>query len=59
VGKLGYYLPWSLASAVLVAIASGLMSTFTPDTPTAKWVGYQILVGIGRGCGLQMVRVFS
>lgn len=57
-GKLGYYLPWSIASGAIVAIAAGLVSTFTPDTSTAKWVGYQFLAGIGRGCGLQMVSPF-
>jgi hypothetical protein len=55
VGKLGYYLPWSLGSAVVVAVAAGLISTFKPNTTTATWVGYQFLGGIGRGCGLQMV----
>jgi hypothetical protein len=55
VGKLGYYLPWSLVSAIVVAISSGLISTFKPNTSTAVWVGYQFLAGIGRGCGLQMV----
>jgi Fungal trichothecene efflux pump (TRI12) len=55
VGKLGYYLPWSLLSAIVVAIASGLISTFKPNTTTAVWVGYQFLAGVGRGCGLQMV----
>ncbi|PMD41915.1 efflux pump [Hyaloscypha variabilis F] len=52
VGKLGYYLPWIASSGVIVAIAAGLISTFTPHTPTATWVGYQFLAGIGRGCGM-------
>lgn len=59
VGKLGYYLPWSVASGAIVAIGSGLISTFMPHTSTAKWVGYQFLAGIGRGCGLQMASLFS
>ena len=59
VGKLGYYLPWSVASGAIVAIGSGLISTFTPQTSTAKWVGYQFLAGIGRGCGMQMASLSS
>jgi hypothetical protein len=55
VGKTGYYLPWIVASTILMAIASGLLSTLAQDTQTAKWVGYEILIGIGRGCGMQMV----
>lgn len=30
------------------------MSTLKPESPNAKWIGYQILVGLGRGCGIQM-----
>lgn len=55
VGKLGYYLPVSLAGAVLIAIGNGLLSTFDPNTSTGKWIGYQILVGAGQGGALQMV----
>ncbi|KAH8784717.1 efflux pump [Hyaloscypha finlandica] len=54
VGKLGYYLPWIAASGAIVSVASGLVSTFTPHTATAKWVSYQLLAGIGRGCGMAM-----
>lgn len=53
-GKVGYYLPFSLASGVFTAIGYGLLSTLTPHTSTGKWVGYQILFGVGRGAGIQM-----
>lgn len=29
------------------------MATFDAETPTAKWIGYQILYGVGRGLGLK------
>ncbi|TAQ89078.1 hypothetical protein B7494_g2583 [Chlorociboria aeruginascens] len=54
VGKLGYYLPWAAFSGVVMSIGSGLASTFTPHTTTAKWIGYQIIAGAGRGAGMQM-----
>ena len=54
VGKYGFYLPWSVAGAVLAAVGYGLLSTLGPHTSTGKWIGYQILFGAGRGCGLQM-----
>ncbi|KAL2215069.1 major facilitator superfamily [Thermoascus aurantiacus ATCC 26904] len=54
VGKLGYYLPWSLGSAMLSAVGNGLLSTLSSSTTTAKWIGYQILLGFGRGIGMQM-----
>ncbi|KAJ5818741.1 hypothetical protein N7474_004332 [Penicillium riverlandense] len=53
IGKLGYYLPWAVFCGVATAIGNGLLSTFKPDTSTAKWVGYQILLGAGRGSGFQ------
>ncbi|KAF5026300.1 hypothetical protein F66182_1622 [Fusarium sp. NRRL 66182] len=52
--RVGYYLPFATASAVLSAIGYGLLSTMGPHTSTAKWAGYQILVGFGRGLGMQM-----
>ncbi|SPJ85885.1 probable aflatoxin efflux pump AFLT [Fusarium torulosum] len=54
VQKFGYYLPFASASAVFSAIGFGLASTMGPYTSTATWAGYQILLGFGRGLGLQM-----
>ncbi|OJJ56203.1 hypothetical protein ASPSYDRAFT_34192 [Aspergillus sydowii CBS 593.65] len=53
IGKLGYYIPWSVSGAAIAAVGAGLLSTLTPTTSTAAWAGYQILVGIGRGCATQ------
>ena len=54
-GKVGYYLPWAVASAVLSSIGYGLLSTLKPTSSTGSWIGYQIITGVGRGSGLQMV----
>ncbi|KAH6723201.1 major facilitator superfamily transporter [Leptodontidium sp. MPI-SDFR-AT-0119] len=54
VGKWGYYLPWSVTSAILVSLGSGLMSTLNQRSSAPQWVGYQIIAGIGRGCGAIM-----
>ncbi|UZP41492.1 hypothetical protein NXS19_009308 [Fusarium pseudograminearum] len=54
VQKTGYYIPFAAASAIFSAIGFGLASTMGPYTSTAKWAGYQILIGFGRGLGLQM-----
>lgn len=59
VGKLGYYLPWSVASGALATVSYGLIATYKPDSSTGIWVGYQIIGGIGRGCGMQMVSHFT
>ncbi|RII21219.1 efflux pump protein [Alternaria sp. MG1] len=54
VSRMGYYLPWALASGVITTIGNVLVSTFTVSTSTAVWIGYQIVLGAGRGCGMQM-----
>ncbi|CEJ54273.1 hypothetical protein PMG11_00592 [Penicillium brasilianum] len=53
IGKMGYYLPWAVICGILISIGGGLLSTLTPTTTTGKWVGYQILAGVGRGAGFQ------
>ncbi|KAF2425518.1 efflux pump [Tothia fuscella] len=54
VSKMHHYFPWAVASAVFTSIGCGLLSTLSPNTSSGKWIGYQILLGIGRGCGFQM-----
>jgi len=42
-----------IASSVLAAIGAGLLSTLAPDSDHQKWIGYQALIGIGIGLGMQ------
>jgi hypothetical protein len=42
-----------------MAIAYGLLSTLAPGTSTGKWIGYQIIAGVGRGLGVQIVSLLS
>jgi MFS family permease len=51
---LPYAPAWSFIGNASVIIGSGLMTTFAPDTSAGKWIGYQILVGLGRGIAMQM-----
>jgi len=53
ISRLGYYAPFFLASSVIMSIGAGLITTLTPTTGHAKWIGYQILFGIGLGFGAQ------
>ncbi|KAI0879817.1 MFS general substrate transporter [Annulohypoxylon maeteangense] len=55
VQKTGYYLPEVIGGNALVAIGAGLTSTFTPTTPLGNIIGYQILMGAGRGFVLQLL----
>ena len=50
---IGYYTPVLIVCMSLFAIGSGLITTFTVDTPFGKWFGYQVLAGAGIGAGFQ------
>ena len=49
----GYYTPFMIASAILMSVGSGLLTTFQQNTGHAKWIGYQTLYGFGVGLGMQ------
>jgi hypothetical protein len=51
----GYYMPFIYLSSVFMAVGAGLITLFEVDTSTAKWIGYQIVFGIGAGLGFQQV----
>ncbi|KAI7974928.1 hypothetical protein EIK77_001681 [Talaromyces pinophilus] len=49
----GYYNPFMYGLVVIGSIGAGLLTTWTVDTSTGKWIGYQILFGAGIGMGMQ------
>ncbi|KAI0839334.1 MFS general substrate transporter [Hypoxylon sp. FL0890] len=55
VQKTGYYLPEVMVGNALVAVGAGLTSTFTLTTSLGDIIGYQILMGAGRGFILQLL----
>lgn len=52
--KVGYYMPWFLASGILITIGSALMFTIDATTSPAKVYGYSILMAVGSGLTTQM-----
>lgn len=42
-----------ILGSVLMAVGTGLITTFEPDTPTGHWIGFQILYGVGCGLAFQ------
>ncbi|OGM51012.1 MFS toxin efflux pump (AflT) [Aspergillus bombycis] len=50
----GYYTPFLIGSTAIAAIGTGLITTYSVDIETGKWIGYQILVGAGVGAGFQI-----
>ena len=53
----GYYAPFVIASSVFMSIGAGLVSTFSVDVGSPKWIGYQIVFGVGLGFGMQQTVV--
>lgn len=54
VTAVGYYTPFLIVSIAIFAIGAGLLTLYTVDISTGKWIGYQILAGIGVGAGFQV-----
>ncbi len=51
--SVGYYVPAMLLSPCLCAVGGGMLSTLTPSAGSSHWIGYQVIYGIGIGCGFQ------
>lgn len=49
----GWYNPWMFAATALMSIGAGLVTTWRVDTGHAKWIGYQVIFGLGLGTGMQ------
>ncbi|KAJ5300658.1 uncharacterized protein N7443_005660 [Penicillium atrosanguineum] len=50
---IGYYTPVMVTGTILMVIATGLYTTFSPTTPPIEWISYQILYGLGVGLAFQ------
>jgi hypothetical protein len=52
--KFQYYNPWFFLGGIFMCVANVLFTRFHPNTPSSEWIGYQVLLGIGAGFGMQM-----
>jgi hypothetical protein len=50
----GVAIPLLIAGSVLSTVGAGLLYTLDIGTGTGKWIGYQILAGVGWGMGFQI-----
>lgn len=46
-----------VASTVITSIGCGLLSLLSPTSSAGQWIGFQLLVGIGIGLGMQQAAV--
>jgi hypothetical protein len=54
VTRFGYYIPFAIGGNAISAVGAGLLSTLTVSSDAGKYVGYQILCGLGRGAIMQL-----
>jgi hypothetical protein len=53
VSIVGYFNPFMFLATICMSVGAGMLANLKPDTGTDKWVGYQLLYGIGLGFGFQ------
>ncbi|KAJ8112461.1 hypothetical protein ONZ43_g5389 [Nemania bipapillata] len=57
VSRTGHYALIILFSSAIAATGCGLLSTMDPGSGAGAWIGYQTLVGVGVGLGMQQAAV--
>ncbi|KAG9845679.1 putative major facilitator superfamily transporter, partial [Aureobasidium melanogenum] len=51
---IGYYAPFMWFGAAIFTIGAGMLYTLQVASPAVKWIGYQLLAGIGAGSAIQI-----
>jgi hypothetical protein len=49
-----HYKPWLLLGALLATAGNSRIYTLDANTPTAQWVGYELITAVGIGLALQI-----
>ena len=50
----GHYISWLYVAGIMSTLGAGLIYTLDITSPSGHWIGYQIVVGIGFGAGIQL-----
>jgi EmrB/QacA subfamily drug resistance transporter len=51
--RIGYYTPFMIVGSSLMAVGTGLITTWDMNTGSSMWIGYQVIIGLGVGCTMQ------
>jgi MFS family permease len=57
VSKIGYFTPFMILGSMVMSVGGGLLSTFTTTSNHPEWIGYQVVLGLGIGLGMQQSSV--
>lgn len=55
----GYYTPFMIISSIVMTIGAGLLSTLEVNSGHPKWIGYQVIFGVGLGIGMQQPMIVA
>jgi hypothetical protein len=53
VQRFGYYTPFMIVGSCLMAVGAGLITTWDMGTQSGKWIGFQVIFGLGVGYTMQ------
>ncbi|TDZ13443.1 Efflux pump roqT [Colletotrichum spinosum] len=53
VSVVGYFVPPAVFGSVVGTVGCGVLRLLSPSTPTAHWIGFQVLVSAGFGMAIQ------
>ncbi|KAK1995901.1 major facilitator superfamily transporter [Colletotrichum falcatum] len=51
--RVGYYTPVMLVGVCVMAVGAGLLTTLEVHSGPGKWIGYQVIYGVGIGMSFQ------
>ena len=54
---IGYYTPFYYLGVLMMSVGAGLITTFQITTNHDKWIGYQVIYGLGVGFGMQQALI--
>lgn len=54
---IGYYTPFMILASLFMSVGGGLLSTLDKNSSPAQYIGYQVIFGVGVGCGVQQTMV--
>ena len=52
--KAGYFNPWLYFGSAMFTVGAGLLYTLQVGDHAGKWIGYQLVAGIGAGASIQI-----
>ncbi|KAN0110016.1 major facilitator superfamily transporter [Hyaloscypha variabilis] len=50
----GYFVPLMIGAAMVSTLGAGLIFTLDIDSSSGKWIGFQVIAGLGLGVGFQI-----